>query len=349
MTNHLSRRAFMAGAAATAVAASPITEGGLSRTPQVCVFSKHLQFITDYDELARTYKDLGLDGVDLTVRSGGHVLPEHVARDLPRAVRAFRSTGLGVPMITTRLNRGDDPNARPILETAAREGIQYFRVGGLKYADAGNPLDQLPEFTESLRSLAQLAGDLGMIAGYHNHSGTNQVGAPLWGPAPHHRDCRPPKFRIQLRRGPRHHRRRVRCMAHQRPAPSAPRQDDGRQGFRVERRPCRMGATWAGLGEDNGIPPHLPRGGVRRPHLDPCRIQNALPRRPARRPSRREPDPPRLPCRRGIWIINSFACNTMAGTKNRREEVYARICLSLVAVPCHLIHRHGRCRCPGVR
>ncbi|MDZ7723632.1 MAG: hypothetical protein U5R06_12725 [candidate division KSB1 bacterium] len=52
--------------------------------------------------MARTIAEIGFDGVDLTVRPGGHVLPENVTQDLPRAVKAIEKTGLKVPMMTTR-------------------------------------------------------------------------------------------------------------------------------------------------------------------------------------------------------------------------------------------------------
>jgi len=149
------------------------------KRPCVCVFSKHLQFL-DYEALAKTCADIGLDGVDLTVRPGGHVLPERVTEDLPRAAEAIRAAGLEVPMLTTRLADGDDPDARPILETAASLGIPYFRIGGQHYEESGDVLDQLRGFADDLRSLTRLAEQCGMTAGYHNHSGYQNVGAPLW-------------------------------------------------------------------------------------------------------------------------------------------------------------------------
>ncbi len=134
---NLTRRDFLAaslaaGVAITSRSAAWAAEG---QRPPVCVFSKHLQFITDYGDLARTAKDLGLDGLDLTVRTGGHVLPENAATDLPRAVEAIRAEGLDVPMITTGLDDGTDADARPILEAAsklrdslrARRRIALFR------------------------------------------------------------------------------------------------------------------------------------------------------------------------------------------------------------------------------
>ena len=180
----LNRRDFMINALAAAPVIGALNGVAVaaqenSAVPPLCVFSKHLQFL-DYKELAKVCKELGLDGVDLTVRRGGHVLPEKVKTDLPRAVEAIRAEGLDVPMITTRYVNVFDRNIRDVLTTAKEQGISYFRVGSHRY-DADDPiLPQLEKFTVELRGLAQLAEEIGITAGYHNHSGMNNVGAPLW-------------------------------------------------------------------------------------------------------------------------------------------------------------------------
>ncbi len=177
----MNRRTFLGGLVAGATATVlPATAQAALPMPPITVFSKHLQFL-DYEELAKTCRELGLDGVDLTVRRGGHVLPENVATDLPRATDAIRSEGLEVNMITTRLASGDDPDARPILEAAGKLGIQYFRCGGHSYDPDGPPImDQLDAMVPQLRALAELAEANGMYGGYHNHSGYDRVGAPMW-------------------------------------------------------------------------------------------------------------------------------------------------------------------------
>ncbi len=83
-------------------------------------------------------------------------------------------------MITTRLTRGDDPEAEPILKAASALGIRYFRIGGHKYAEGGAIPAQLEQFAGELRTLAALAEQHDMHAGYHNHSGWLRVGAPVW-------------------------------------------------------------------------------------------------------------------------------------------------------------------------
>src|SRR5215471_21767251 len=51
---------------------------------KISVFSKHFQW-TNCREMAAIAKEIGFDGIDLTVRQSGHVLPERVEEDLPKA------------------------------------------------------------------------------------------------------------------------------------------------------------------------------------------------------------------------------------------------------------------------
>ncbi len=180
----MTRRAFLTATSAAAMAAaatSRMTLGAAAEptAPPVCVFSKHLEHL-DYEDLARTCRELGLDGVDLTVRGGGHVEPAHVETDLPRAVEAIRAEGLDVPMITTRLLDGDDPTARPILTVAAEQGIGCFRCGWYRYDETTHPMEQVRAFTERLAGLTKVAEECGIAGAYHNHSSMRDVGGPLW-------------------------------------------------------------------------------------------------------------------------------------------------------------------------
>jgi hypothetical protein len=84
-------------------------------------------------ELARSAKRAGFGGIDLTVRKGGHVLPQRAAEDLPKAVSTIRGEGLEVPMITTELVTADDPTAVPILSTAGKLSIPFVKPGYYHY------------------------------------------------------------------------------------------------------------------------------------------------------------------------------------------------------------------------
>jgi L-ribulose-5-phosphate 3-epimerase len=143
--------------------------------PVLCFFSKHLQEM-NFKQLGKALHDAGFGGVDLTVRPGGHVLPERVAEDLPRAFEDIRAQAIQVPMISTGLVSASDPAARPTLQTAARLGIPFFKLGYYKWGqDVGSTL---AEVKSSLRGLVELAKEYGITAGLHNHVG--YVGQAIW-------------------------------------------------------------------------------------------------------------------------------------------------------------------------
>src|SRR5690242_5995733 len=105
MANEVSRRAVLAGAAA--LLATPLAA---REKLKISIFSKHLQFVQGED-LAKAASDLGFDGVDITVRKGGHIAPERVKETLPPLVSILRQHGLEVPMITTDIADADTPFA----------------------------------------------------------------------------------------------------------------------------------------------------------------------------------------------------------------------------------------------
>lgn len=178
----LTRRGFLKSAAAASLAGAWLVSPRRAETAatgfrgKLCFFSKALPK-HDWRGLARVCQELGFDGVDLTVRKGGHVAPERAAEDLPKAVAAIREEGLDVPMITTALTSANDPTARPILWTASQLGIPFFKAGYYyyQYEDVRAERDRAgAEF----KSLAALAAEAGIQVGFHNH--TDYIGAALW-------------------------------------------------------------------------------------------------------------------------------------------------------------------------
>ena len=170
----MDRRQFIAAAVAAPPAAARIQPAGL---PKLCIFSKHMaQF--DWKELGRKSKELGFDGIDLTVRPKGHVLPERVKDDLPRAVDAIRAAGLDVPMITTDLKSAANPAAAPTFEAARKLGIKLLKPGYWTYPRDRTVLQTNIEARQNFQGLLKLAMQHGVALGLHNHSGA-YVGAAL--------------------------------------------------------------------------------------------------------------------------------------------------------------------------
>ncbi len=143
------------------------------------IFSKHLQWL-DYENMAKTAAEIGFNGVDLTVRPKGHVLPENVEEDLPRAIEAIRKTGLKAELITTAITDAKAPHTELILKTASRLGIKKYRMGWLKY-DADTPIpEQLEIFQKQFADLAEMNKHYGLHGAYQNHASSKHVGASVW-------------------------------------------------------------------------------------------------------------------------------------------------------------------------
>ena len=120
-----------------------------------------------------------MDGADLTVRPGGHVLPENVERDLPRAVKAFRDAGLRVEMMASGITDPDDPLTERVLQIASDNGIRFYRLGYYSYDPGLSITENLEKIKVKMSGLARLNEKYRIHGAYQNHAGTN-FGSPVW-------------------------------------------------------------------------------------------------------------------------------------------------------------------------
>jgi sugar phosphate isomerase/epimerase len=183
----LSRREFVLRAGAAAATVGMLGGRALdaaevppprSEEPVIAVFSKHLQWFP-FADVGPVIAESGFRAVDLTVRPGGHVLPERVEDDLPRAVETLRRSGLTVPMMTTAITDADDPLTRRVLTAARKVGITHYRMGYWTFPAIGDPLAELRMMKPRVAALAALNREIGIRGGYQNHVGT-RVGGSVW-------------------------------------------------------------------------------------------------------------------------------------------------------------------------
>lgn len=137
---------------------------------KIMLFSKHLGELT-VAEAGKVIAELGFEGVDLTVRPGGHVLPENAWRELVGAIRGLTDMGLLVPMITTGITSADDPHAVEVFEAAAEAGVSNLKLGYWRYEGFGTIRAAIDAAARDLDGIEALARRTGVRAVIHNHSG----------------------------------------------------------------------------------------------------------------------------------------------------------------------------------
>jgi sugar phosphate isomerase/epimerase len=160
----MTRRQALAllGAAIPARAATPV--------PALCLFSGSVQGL-EYSELPLIAKDLGFDGVDLTVRPGGHVEPRLSNVDLVRAIEEVRGPGLEVPVITTALTSPYDPTVLPVVAIAGHTQVTLFTAGFFRA--------QNPNYKRDIAGLISIGSHYGMAVALHNYTGED-AGETSW-------------------------------------------------------------------------------------------------------------------------------------------------------------------------
>jgi sugar phosphate isomerase/epimerase len=183
--NDISRRRFL-GKAALAGAAIPLYNlTGMDilnfqsvLSGKIHIFSKPLQWL-GYDDLAEVLAEAGAEGIDLSVRPGGHVLPENVESDLPKAFEAAKKNGLSIDMIVTGITMAGEKYTEQIIKTASSLGIRFYRMGYINYDDSKGVWGTLQQYKPEMKKLEQLNRKYSIHGAYQNHFGT-RVGGPVW-------------------------------------------------------------------------------------------------------------------------------------------------------------------------
>ncbi|WP_020596058.1 sugar phosphate isomerase/epimerase family protein [Spirosoma panaciterrae] len=146
--------------------------------PPIHIFSKHLQFL-NYTDMADAAASMGFAGVDLTVRPDGHVRPERVEEELPKAAEALRKAGLPPRLMTTAVGDATSPVDQRLLKTAARLGFQAYRMAWYQYDEKRSLPASIQQYQNQIQALAELNKALNLIGCYQNHAGV-LVGSDIW-------------------------------------------------------------------------------------------------------------------------------------------------------------------------
>ncbi|XMO87616.1 TIM barrel protein [Algibacter sp. AS12] len=144
----------------------------------VNIFSKHLQFL-DYKTTGEMAASMGFSGVDLTVRPKGHVLPDHVKVDLPKAIADIKLGGSQCNMITTSVENVNNPLDVDVIKTAAKCGVNFYRTNWFKYLEGETLEASINFYKNQVQALSELNAQHNIVGCYQNHAGV-KVGASFW-------------------------------------------------------------------------------------------------------------------------------------------------------------------------
>ena len=134
------------------------------------MFSKHLQTMS-VAEAGKTIKSLGFDGVELTVRPGGHVLPDNVEQDLPRAVEELKAAGLETPAIVVEIHNRQQEFSEAVCRAASKVGARELRTSSHRYRGFGEIREQIAAARKDAKELEALGREHGVRLCIHCHSG----------------------------------------------------------------------------------------------------------------------------------------------------------------------------------
>lgn len=173
----LNRRQFVAESIAAGIAAAWSAHArqahakptAQAQTPTFVAFTESFQG-WPIPEVCARFKAIGLDGLDLTVRPGGHIEPADAAAKLPEAVKAAKDAGVRIAMLSTAIVEAD-PQAEELVATAGALGIDRIKLGYYRYTEFGKLAAEVDAIRTKLAGVAKMAARHNVLPCVHIHSG----------------------------------------------------------------------------------------------------------------------------------------------------------------------------------
>lgn len=160
----------------------------------IVFFEKPVQNLS-YGEIADELAAMGAQGIEATIRKGGHIEPENATKELPGMVKALGAAGLDTIIAASQIIKADQ-KSRDYLMALRDNGITRYRTNYYRYSKNGNPLAEARGFRDEAKALEELNAELGMQALYQTHSGWRFVGSLHWDAALIFEDIDPAHFAV---------------------------------------------------------------------------------------------------------------------------------------------------------
>ena len=138
-------------------------------------FSKPFQGLGP-EQTAELVAIVGWDGIECPVRAKGQIEPERAPDELPKYAEALRRRQRDIHQVATGITSLKTPHAETVMRTMAKLGIKRLRLGFFTYPPDKPPTERLKEIAPALKDIAEACRDLGLQAGFQNHSGAGLSG-----------------------------------------------------------------------------------------------------------------------------------------------------------------------------
>lgn len=137
---------------------------------QYVLFTDNLADLS-ISEALRAAKESGFDGIDLTLRPGGHVLPEQAETGLAAAHQAADQLEMTIAMASTAIADATSPYAEDVIASCAHHGVRQIKLGYWRYQPFGTLREQLDETRQKLERIIRLTRRYNILPCVHVHSG----------------------------------------------------------------------------------------------------------------------------------------------------------------------------------
>ena len=155
----------------------------------VVVFEKPIQTL-DYARMGEELAKMGVQGIEATIRRGGHIEPKDAEKEIPRMVESLAKSGQKALIATCNVNSANEENAN-FLRILKANGITRYRMDYLRYDLKKDLLAQVVENTIKLKEIEAMNREIGIQALYQIHAGSKYAGSLAWDAAMMFRDLDP--------------------------------------------------------------------------------------------------------------------------------------------------------------
>ncbi|MEJ6723535.1 MAG: hypothetical protein QNK80_02305 [Akkermansiaceae bacterium] len=176
----MERRKFLLKSGAM-MAGMSVSQGKASlpkKNGPIVAFEKPFQAL-DYDRMGEELAKMGIQGIEATIRKGGHIEQKNAAEEVPKMVASLAKNDQRAYLVACNVGEITPENEK-YLKVLKDNGITRYRMEYYRYNLKGDLLQQVKDHATKAKELASYNRENGMQAIYQLHSGAKLLGGMSW-------------------------------------------------------------------------------------------------------------------------------------------------------------------------